>query len=150
MHAPNSAADAPRAIGHIMASKSSSISERRHTRRRTIEQVSARPKAVREDPHCHSSQEFVFMPKGKEILLMPSPSTLRWPALCMAPTHRKVDSARITSDACRRNFDLGRIADQHLEKIRQFASTKTGDCRNPVRPKWPQNTLTNSSSHAAQ
>lgn len=32
------------------------------------------PKAVREEQHWQSGQQFVFIPKGKGILLMPVPS----------------------------------------------------------------------------
>jgi AbrB family looped-hinge helix DNA binding protein len=31
------------------------------------------PKAVRDDMHWHAGQEFVFIPKGKGVLLMPVP-----------------------------------------------------------------------------
>ena len=31
------------------------------------------PKAVREELHWHAGQEFVFIPKGKGVLLMPVP-----------------------------------------------------------------------------
>lgn len=32
------------------------------------------PKAIREEQHWQSGQQFVFIPKGKGILLMPAPS----------------------------------------------------------------------------
>jgi AbrB family looped-hinge helix DNA binding protein len=32
------------------------------------------PKRVREAQHWHAGQEFVFIPKGKGVLLMPVPS----------------------------------------------------------------------------
>jgi len=32
------------------------------------------PKAVREELHWHAGQEFVFIPKGKGVLLMPVPA----------------------------------------------------------------------------
>ncbi|CAN7300920.1 AbrB/MazE/SpoVT family DNA-binding domain-containing protein [Pseudorhodoferax sp. LjRoot39] len=32
------------------------------------------PKAVREEQHWHAGQEFVFIPKGKGVLVMPVPS----------------------------------------------------------------------------
>lgn len=32
------------------------------------------PKAVREEQHWKAGQEFVFIPKGKGVLLMPVPS----------------------------------------------------------------------------
>lgn len=32
------------------------------------------PKAVREQLHLHAGQQFVFMPKGAGLLLMPVPS----------------------------------------------------------------------------
>jgi AbrB family looped-hinge helix DNA binding protein len=31
------------------------------------------PKAVREEQHWEAGQEFVFIPKGKGVLLMPAP-----------------------------------------------------------------------------
>ena len=31
------------------------------------------PKAIRDELHWHAGQEFVFIPKGKGILLMPVP-----------------------------------------------------------------------------
>jgi AbrB family looped-hinge helix DNA binding protein len=33
------------------------------------------PKAVREEQHWQAGQEFVFLPKGKGVLMMPVPET---------------------------------------------------------------------------
>ena len=38
------------------------------------------PKAVREEQHWEAGQEFVFIPKGKGVLVMPVPSARNWPA----------------------------------------------------------------------
>jgi len=47
------------------------------------------PKAVREEQHWEAGQEFVFIPKGKGVLLMPAPELEQ--LVDIAKGARKVD-----------------------------------------------------------
>ena len=56
------------------------------------------PKAVREAQHWQAGQEFVFIPKGKGVLLMPVPNWRIWQALPKVPTPTPCVTVRIVID----------------------------------------------------
>lgn len=53
------------------------------------------PKAVREEQHWKAGQEFVFIPKGKGVLVMPVPE---WKQLAGIAKGAKTDGHRDRSD----------------------------------------------------
>jgi AbrB family looped-hinge helix DNA binding protein len=56
------------------------------------------PKAVREEQHWQAGQEFVFIPKGKGVLVMPLPELSQWPASPRMPARTVIATARTATD----------------------------------------------------
>ena len=58
------------------------------------------PKSVREEQHWQSGQQFVFIPKGKGILIMPIPSFEELNGIAAGLTRQIIETVTIDFNAC--------------------------------------------------
>jgi AbrB family looped-hinge helix DNA binding protein len=90
------------------------------------------PKAVREAQAWRAGQEFVFIPKGKGVLVMPVPEPEDLRVSRRARTRKVTATAPIGSDAPRRHLRLDRVADRFRNSGR-LAGCRACVMRSPAR-----------------
>lgn len=70
------------------------------------------PKEVREQQHWSAGQEFVFIPKGKGVLLMPVPTLADLRGLAEGADNKTTATGTTVSNARDRQLRMDRMADE--------------------------------------